>query len=352
MIIFTSFFITFLSTFVKFTFGKIIVGEDCSIISENVSQKDFHDSFAFTRKISEGSEGIVSLYSSKQRTACTYAVKQFKTNSPNRDQQQNERVARFRAKNEGEILQTLSDSPFFPKFYGEIEVDGEESKSFYVFMEYVGVCDLHSFLQVSNHNEYWNSIFVAQIALAIEYMHSKKIIHGDLKIENIRLCENGRIKLIDFSSAVRFQNIRHFCNGLIGTPENNAPEIEETQQFNHQIDWYSLGVIMYHLHGNWLGENEYFYKIRKDYLDNNYSVASKLIGYYTEYQRSKRVFTLRDVAKHAYFKGIDWNELKKNDGEFQVFDESDAILENFRERIQSVVRVIKEESDSLSSSET
>lgn len=67
-------------------------------------------------------------------------------------------------------------------------------------------------------------MYAAQIVMAVGYLHSKDIIHRDLKLENILLDNTGFLMLIDFGLAKIVEdgeNATSFC----GTPEYLAPEM-------------------------------------------------------------------------------------------------------------------------------
>jgi serum/glucocorticoid-regulated kinase 2 len=66
--------------------------------------------------------------------------------------------------------------------------------------------------------------FIAEVILAIEYIHSKDIIYRDLKPENILIDSEGHVKLADFGLAkegVKNNNAKSFC----GSPAYLAPEM-------------------------------------------------------------------------------------------------------------------------------
>lgn len=75
-----------------------------------------------------------------------------------------------------------------------------QSKKFlYMVMEFMKGGDLSSLLeQVGSFDEDTAKYYLAQIVLALEYLHSKGVIHRDLKPDNILIDSEGRIKLTDF----------------------------------------------------------------------------------------------------------------------------------------------------------
>ncbi len=92
-------------------------------------------------------------------------------------------------------------------------------------MPYVQGGELYKqFLKSRRFSEEATKFYAIQIALAIGHLHSKGIIHRDMKLENILIDKDGYLKLIDFGLAKilrNFEETRTFC----GTPEYLAPEM-------------------------------------------------------------------------------------------------------------------------------
>ncbi|KAJ6643940.1 Myosin light chain kinase, smooth muscle [Pseudolycoriella hygida] len=90
------------------------------------------------------------------------------------------------------------------------------------------------------------TVFVRQICEAVEFIHSKNILHLDLKPENV-LCltkTGNRIKIIDFGMARRYDPNKKL-QILFGTPEFVAPEIVNFDSIGFYTDMWSIGVICY-----------------------------------------------------------------------------------------------------------
>ncbi len=80
---------------------------------------------------------------------------------------------------------------------------------------------------------------------AINYLHSKNFVHRDIKLENILISKDMRIKLIDFGFSTNDSQIHYdFC----GTPHYISPEIISKGGYTGQpADIWALGVVMYKL---------------------------------------------------------------------------------------------------------
>ena len=88
--------------------------------------------------------------------------------------------------------------------------------------------------------------YVAQIILALEYLHHKRIVHKDLKPENILIGEDGFLKLTDFGFSQQLEPDQ-MAQGYVGTAEYMAPEVFLNKPHSFAADLFSLGVITYEI---------------------------------------------------------------------------------------------------------
>eukprot|EP00282_Hemiselmis_andersenii_P029428 CAMPEP_0169454476 /NCGR_PEP_ID=MMETSP1042-20121227/15299_1 /TAXON_ID=464988 /ORGANISM="Hemiselmis andersenii, Strain CCMP1180" /LENGTH=307 /DNA_ID=CAMNT_0009566553 /DNA_START=32 /DNA_END=952 /DNA_ORIENTATION=+ len=87
-----------------------------------------------------------------------------------------------------------------------------------------------------------------QISLALKHVHDRKILHRDLKAQNIFLTGKGKlIKLGDFGIAKVLGSTADVAKTAIGTPYYLSPEICEGKPYNNKSDVWSMGVILYEL---------------------------------------------------------------------------------------------------------
>lgn len=90
-------------------------------------------------------------------------------------------------------------------------------------------------------------LYVAEIALGLEALHSRNCIYRDLKPDNILIDKHGHLKLTDFGlSKVNLENSEKSFS-IVGTPGYFAPEILLQSKYDHRVDYWSLGVIMYQM---------------------------------------------------------------------------------------------------------
>ena len=86
-----------------------------------------------------------------------------------------------------------------------------------------------------------------EICSGLKFMKDNKIIHRDLKLQNILLAKDGSIKIADFGLAKILKNIGESAISFCGTPTTIAPEIIEGKGCTFSADVWSLGCIFYEL---------------------------------------------------------------------------------------------------------
>lgn len=88
--------------------------------------------------------------------------------------------------------------------------------------------------------------------------HEKRIVHGDIKPENLMLTASGRIKILDFGVAKRFgipgstdvtESLASMRDSFSGTPAYMAPEVLTQKPYDGRADIFSLGLVFYELLG-------------------------------------------------------------------------------------------------------
>lgn len=97
-----------------------------------------------------------------------------------------------------------------------------------------------------------------QCAEALATAHDHKILHGDIKPENIMLTPTQRVKILDFGVARRFDtegpsgatvSLATMTGTVAGTPAYMAPEVLEQKPYDGRADLFSLGLVFYEMLG-------------------------------------------------------------------------------------------------------
>merc|ERR1712100_494807 len=159
---------------------------------------------------------------------------------------------------------------------------------------------------------------VAELTLALEYLHQCCVIYRDLKPENVLIDLDGHVTLADFGFA---RTIRkgEVLNGIGGTPAYTAPEVIRGEDYSFGIDWWSLGVLAYEL---LVGHHPFDVRDPRDQFK---IILSREIVYPT-FLSSKAISWMKsmldkdpkkrlgysgssDIKSHIWFSPIDWERL-------------------------------------------
>ena len=152
--------------------------------------------------------------------------------------------------NEAQILSSLNNK-YVVKFYESFKMN----QNIYILMEYCDNGDLCSFLNKikkarKNDNYFLEEDFVwklfIQMSIGLYYIHSKKIIHRDIKTLNIFLTKELDAKIGDLGVAKILEDTNH-ANTFIGTPYYVSPEMCRNKPYNDKSDIWALGCILYEL---------------------------------------------------------------------------------------------------------
>jgi len=122
----------------------------------------------------------------------------------------------------------------------------DDSKKFYIIMEYCEKGELFNYIIKNKRlKENEASFFFYQIINGIEYIHSKNIVHRDMKPENILLTKDNIIKIIDFGLS-NYYNENMLLSTLCGSPSYSSPELLSGEKYNgFSVDIWSIGVTLY-----------------------------------------------------------------------------------------------------------
>ncbi|KAM9227257.1 serine/threonine-protein kinase Nek4 [Leptosomus discolor] len=194
--------------------------------------------YCFLRAVGKGSYGEVSLVRHQQDSK-QYVIKKLNLkNASNRE--------RKAAEQEAQLLSQLKH----PNIVTYRESWQGEDGLLYIVMGFCEGGDLYhklkeqkSKLLPENQVVEW---FV-QIAMALQYLHEKHILHRDLKTQNVFLTRTNIIKVGDLGIARVLENQYDMASTLIGTPYYMSPELFSNKPYNYKSDVWALGCCVYEM---------------------------------------------------------------------------------------------------------
>jgi serine/threonine protein kinase len=162
-------------------------------------------------------------------------------------------------------LEYESDPTFFDRFHREekiglelnhpfilrfVKIEGEKSRP-YIVTEYLAGCTLAHLLQAMRPLPEKDALKIASLICdALQNMHDHGVIHRDLKPQNIMLCKDGTIRIMDFGIArdAASRRITRMGNSQsMGTPDYMAPEQVQGKRADRRTDIYNLGALLYEM---------------------------------------------------------------------------------------------------------
>jgi mitogen-activated protein kinase kinase kinase ANP1 len=146
-------------------------------------------------------------------------------------------------KKEVSLLRPLSH-PNIVKYY-QTDIT-PETQSIDVLLEYIPGGSLKSLLcRYGALEAEVIKNYAKQLLEGLSYLHSNKIVHRDLKAANILIASNGLLKLTDFGSSRRFEDIENgLSKSLKGSPYWMAPEVVARTGHSYSADIWSFGCVI------------------------------------------------------------------------------------------------------------
>ncbi|KAM9358014.1 serine/threonine-protein kinase Nek1 [Symphorus nematophorus] len=195
------------------------------------------DKYEKVKKIGEGSFGKAVLVKSKE-DGRQYVIKEIGISGMSSKERQESRK-------EVAVLANMSHPNIV-----QYKESFEEGGCLYIVMDYCEGGDL--FKKINSQkgvlfSEEQILDWFVQICLALKHVHDRKILHRDIKSQNIFLTKDGTVQLGDFGIARVLNSTVELARTCIGTPYYLSPEICENKPYNNKSDIWALGCVLYEM---------------------------------------------------------------------------------------------------------
>jgi tRNA A-37 threonylcarbamoyl transferase component Bud32 len=204
----------------------------------------------------------------------------------------------------------------------------ENSNYIFLVLEFCPNGDLESLIDSKPLPEALARLYLSEILVGLEYLHSLDVIYRDLKPANILIDSEGHIKLADFGIAKSGSSREEAVSTLIGSPAYISPEVLCYEKLSKASDIYSFGIVMHELLTGIVPFADYeidklFTSIKSsdfELSDNLSSPAKDLICRLIT-RNTKTRPSLQDIKRHPFFKSVNWNYVKSKKYEVNSFIE-------------------------------
>ncbi|XP_013978370.2 serine/threonine-protein kinase Nek1 isoform X1 [Salmo salar] len=195
------------------------------------------DKYEKVRKIGEGSFGKAILVKSRE-DGKQYVIKEIGISRMSSKERQESRK-------EVAVLANMSHPNIV-----QYKESFEECGCLYIVMDYCEGGDLFKTINSQKGVQFPEEQildWLVQICLALKHVHDRKILHRDIKSQNIFLTKDGTIQLGDFGIARVLNSTVELARTCIGTPYYLSPEICENKPYNNKSDVWALGCVLYEM---------------------------------------------------------------------------------------------------------
>jgi len=201
-----------------------------NLVGQSLGQYEIHDQI--------GAGGMATVFRATQRSIGREVALKVISQPGVRHQEQVDRFLR-----EVEIIANLQHPHILP-----IYDFGEQDGYLYVVMGYLGAGTLADRMKLGSIELDEAARFVRQISSALEYAHSRGIIHRDIKPTNVLLDAQGNAYVVDFGLAKATETESKLTGtSIVGTPHYMAPEMIEPESITTSVDIYALGITLFEM---------------------------------------------------------------------------------------------------------
>ncbi|XP_019724254.1 serine/threonine-protein kinase Nek1 isoform X2 [Hippocampus comes] len=195
------------------------------------------DKYDQVKKIGEGSFGKAVLVKAK-KDGHQYVIKEVSISGMS-DKERHE------SRKEVAVLANMSHPNIV-----QYKESFEEGGCLYIVMDYCEGGDLFKKINSQRGMLFTEEQILdwfVQICLALKHIHDRKILHRDIKSQNIFLTKDGTVQLGDFGIARVLNSTVELARTCIGTPYYLSPEICENKPYNNKSDIWALGCVLYEM---------------------------------------------------------------------------------------------------------
>ena len=139
------------------------------------------------------------------------------------------------------ILEAV-DHPFVVMFYNLITDDD----TFNLILEYCND-SLARFIAEGRHiSERLVEKYFCELIAGVHYLHrGLRVVHRDLKLENLLIDSNGDLKITDFGLSKALSDPTDLCHTACGTEPYLAPELVRNEPYTEKVDIWQIGIVLY-----------------------------------------------------------------------------------------------------------